>query len=85
VPIISAQFGSLRENLSLSGETNGGLGPPGVTPDPLAALAAPPMSDFTAPLTIKVHDSIGAIVALIVDYYGNVRDHYGDDRSSKWF
>jgi len=30
------------------------------------------------PLRIKVHDAIDLIVALIVDYYGNVRDHYGD-------
>ena len=28
------------------------------------------MSDFTVPLTIKVHDAIDVIVALIVDYYG---------------
>jgi hypothetical protein len=27
-----------------------------------------------------VHDAIDVIVALIVDYYGNVRDHYGDGR-----
>ena len=70
VSISSTQSGYLRETLSLSGETNGGLAHPGVTPDPLAALAAPPMSDFTVPLTIKVHDAIDVIVALIVDYYG---------------
>src|SRR5258708_177048 len=46
--------------------------------DALAALAAPPMSHCTAPLRIKVHDAIDVNVALIVDYYGNVRDHYGD-------
>jgi hypothetical protein len=38
------------------------------------------MSDCTAPLRIKVHDAIDVIVALIVDYYGNIRDHYGDGR-----
>jgi len=38
------------------------------------------MSDCTAPLGIKVHDAIDVIVALIVDYYGNIRDHYGDGR-----
>src|SRR5258708_19748674 len=46
--------------------------------DALAALAAPPMSHCTAPLRIKVHDAIDVNVALIVDYYGNVRDHYAD-------
>jgi hypothetical protein len=77
-----AGSGSLLD-LSLSGETNGGLPHPGVTPDHLAASAAPPMSDFTVPLPINVHDAIDVIVALIVDYYGNVRDHYGDDRELK--
>ncbi len=36
------------------------------------------MSHCTAPLRIKVHDAIDVNVVLIVDYYGNVRDHYGD-------
>jgi len=33
-----------------------------------------------APLRIKVHDAIDVSVALIVGYYGNVRDYYGDGR-----
>jgi len=41
-------------------------------PDRLAASAAPPLPDFTAPLNRHVHDAIDVIVALIVGDYDNV-------------